>query len=302
MINKQGHEIAHHGSNHGEYIDKNNLSTFNNFKHEWELFNKVSEGIQATLDGVKRFKEVCDIDIVGGKYCGYKTISNSQAIIDKCNFLYWCDKVNFLEKDYKEDFFGQNRTISFPTNFNGNSFVQLSYKSGKRKRDILTKFTKYFQPIYNILSRIKLYSLYKKRYIISIQEHSSPSTTTGAMQAPNIITDIESLKKIYKSLKEYSIWYATCREIAEYAYIRDSSKLKVKDGTLTINFDNIKRIDNPIISIVDKKPFEIENDTQCFPSKKQNNLYVVNLPLTNGGNIFKIRQDLQFKHPSSMQS
>jgi hypothetical protein len=286
-LNKYGHEIAHHGSNHGKYINKNSPSTDNNWLHEWELFNDIDSGVKTTLDGVKRFKNTCDIDIAGGKYCGYKTISNSQAIIDKCNFLYWCDKINFLEKEYREGFFGQNRTVSFPTNFNGNSFVQLSYKSGKRKRDILTKFTKYLQPIYNILSRIKLYSLYKKRYIISIQEHISPSTSAGTVQAPNIITDIESLNKIFKFLKRFSIWYATCKEIGKYIHIRENCKIIEKKDELIVNFNNYKNINDPIISIVSENAFKLKINNQCFSSRKHNNLYVVNLPIENGLNIFK---------------
>ena len=127
-LDVQGHEIAHHGSNHGKYINENILSTVNNWKHEWELFEDIAAGIDITLNGVKKFKNICNIDVVGGKYCGYKTIDNSQTIIDKCNFLYWCDRVNYLEKNFNESFFGKNNIISFPTNYRGNAFVRLSYK------------------------------------------------------------------------------------------------------------------------------------------------------------------------------
>ncbi len=287
-LDEKGYEIAHHGSNHGEYVDKNNPSTDDgNWIHEWELFGDIASGVKTTLNGVKRFKNICDIDIAGGKYCGYKTIDNSQAIIDKCNFLYWCDKINFLEKDYKEGFFGQNRTVSFPTNFNGNSFVQLSYKSGKKKRDMLTKFTRYFQPIYNLLIYIKLYGLCKKGYIISIQEHISPSTSAGTLQAPNIITDIESLHKIFKFLKRFSIWYATCKEIGIYIHTRDNCKTIRKKNELVINFNNYKNINNPVISVVNEKPFRLTNAHQSFSSQEHNGRHVANLPIINGSNVFK---------------
>ena len=287
-LDEKGYEIAHHGSNHGEYIDKNNPSTDDNWKHEWELFDDIASGMDTTLNGVKLFKDICGIDVVGGKYCGYKTIGNSQVIIDRCNFIYWCEKINFLQNDYKEKIFGPNRTVSFPTNFNGNSFVQLSYKSGKRKRDMLTRFTKFFQPIYNTLSYLKLYKLYKKGYIISIQEHISPATSAGTVQAPNIITDIQSLKKIFGFLKNFCIWHATCKEIGGYVFIRENCKIIDKNGKLIINFNNNKNIDNPVISIVNKKIFKLATDRKNFLAQNHNGLYVVNLPIIDGVNIFKI--------------
>lgn len=289
-LNKQGHEIAHHGSNHGEYIDESISSTVNNWKHEWELFENIDEGVNITLEGVKRFKEICDIDVVGGKYCGYLTNDNSQIIIDKCNFLYWCDKVNFLVHDFNENFFGKNNIISFPTNYRGNSFVRLSYKTGKKKRDNVKSITKYLQPFYNIISYIQLYKLYKNKNIISIQEHYSPSTTAGTAQALNIDTDIKSLKKIFNFLKRLSIWYATCKEIATYIYVRENCQLIIENDELIIYFTNDKRIKDGIISIVNEKAFEIKSKTKSFLSKKHNGLYVVNLPVLNNKNFFKLKE------------
>ena len=71
LLSNLGHEIAHHGSDHGRYINPNNTATHDNWIHEWALFNSVNEGVEVVLKGVKCFKECCDIDIVGGKYCGY---------------------------------------------------------------------------------------------------------------------------------------------------------------------------------------------------------------------------------------
>jgi hypothetical protein len=287
-LDHKGYEIAHHGSNHGEYIDENIPSTVNNWKHEWELFNDVETGVNITLEGVKRFKDICNIDVVGGKYCGYLTIDNSQEIIDECNFLYWCVKVNLLEGDYREEFFGKNKIISFPTNYLGNSFVRLSYRTGNKKRDKIKNILKYFQPLYNILSYIQLFKLYRKQHIISIQEHSSPSTSSGRVQAPNIITDMKSLNKIFKFLKRFSVWYATCREISMYIYVRENSNLMVKDDELIIEFNNDKNIDGAVISIVNDRSFEIKNSDQVFPSEENNGYHVVNVPVNDGKNTFKI--------------
>ena len=285
---KQGHEIAHHGSNHGKYIDEQIPSTVNNWIHEWALFKDVESGVKVTLDGVCKFKEVCNIDVVGGKYCGYIAIDNSQDIIDACNFLYWCDKPSYSIANYNEGFFGKNNIISFPTNFSGNSFVRLIYLSGDAQRDKKKKIAKYFQPFYNIYSYIQLYKLYRNRQIISIQEHNSPSTSAGTVQSANIITDITSLKKIFAFLDKLSVWHATCKEIAEYIYVRENSKIIMNNDELNIFFDNHTKREGMIISIVQEKEFTIKNETQVFSSVLNNKSHVINIPVVDGNNYFTI--------------
>ncbi|WP_345974740.1 hypothetical protein [Sulfurimonas sp. HSL3-7] len=287
-LDKQGHEIAHHGSNHGEYIDENIPTTVNNWTHEWALFKDVDTGIDTTLKGVEKFKEICRIEVVGGKYCGYIMIDNSRKIIDKCNFLYWCEKPNYNFHNYQESFFGKNEIVSFPTNFPGNSFVRLSYETGDVRKDRKKKFFKYFQPLYNVLSYIRIYKLYRNGHIISIQEHNSPSKSSGLVQSANIVTDIKSLKKIYTFLKNLSIWYANCKEIAKYIYIREHSQLIFKNDRLIINFKNTKKISNAVISLINKKAFSLECNDQTFSSAMNNGMHVVNLPIVNGLNSFKI--------------
>ena len=292
-LDEEGHEIAHHGSDHGEYIDETIPSTTNNWIHEWALFEDVENGVTTTLEGVRRFKEVCGNDVVGGKYCGYITIDNSQEIIDQCRFLYWCDKPSYSIDEYDENFFGKNNIISFPTNFAGNSFVRLTYLSGDEKRDKKKKILKYFQPLYNIYSYINLYKLYKKQQIISIQEHNSPSTTAGTAQSANIVTDIESLKKTFTFLSRLSIWYANCGDIAKYVYVRENSQIRIINDQLIIYFENSKNITDPIISIVNEKFFKIESGNQNFSSVKNNDLYVVNVPISDGENTFIIKEKME---------
>lgn len=288
-LNEEGHEIAHHGSDHGKYVDEGIPSTVNNWIHEWALFKDVNSGVTKTLIGVKKFKEVCDIDVVGGKYCGYIIIDNSQEIIDRCRFLYWCDKPSYNIGKYDEKFFGKNNIISFPTNFSGNSFVRLTYLSGNELRDKKKKVFKYLQPLYNIYSYIQLYMLYKRQKIISVQEHNSPSTTAGTVQSANIITDIVSLKKIYKFLSRLSIWYANCRDIAKYIYVRENTQVTVTNNKLIIDFDNNKNINNALITIVNEKSFKLASRNQNFLSIKNNGLYVVNVPIKNGKNTFIVK-------------
>lgn len=291
-LTKKGHEIAHHGSNHGEYQDKKNLLTVNNFKHEWELFQTVEEGVRVTKEGIARFKQHADIDVVGGKFCGYMKKENSLEIIDYCNFLYWCDEVDFNHKHQKYQTFGDNKVISFPTNFAGNAFVRLSYKTGDKKRDSRKRVLKFFQPLYNLLSYKKLHNLYKKGGIISIQEHISPSTTSGNIQSANIVSDIKSLNKLYHYLSKKSIWYANCKEISTYLYVKKNSTLIHNDDRLVIHFNNDKALKNTFISIKSEHFFIISDETQTYTSIKNNHAYVVSLALHHGENHFKILKGL----------
>ena len=287
---QEGHEIAHHGSNHGAYRDKNNLATVKNFQHEWERFETIEEGVTVTTEGIKRFKEASNIDISGGKFCGYIKRENSLEIINQCNFLYWCDEVNFVHKNYASHTFGSNHVISFPTNYAGNSFIRLSYKTGDKKRDQKKKFLKYFQPLYNLFVYQQLHKLYKEGEIISIQEHISPSTTSGNIQSANIVSDIQSLNKLYNYLDKKSIWYANCEEIAQYYYTLQNSQFIHKNNQLIISFNNPKKINNASISIISPKAFRLTQQEQHFSSQHNNHQHVISLPIKEGENVFELNK------------
>jgi hypothetical protein len=282
-----GHEMAHHGSDHGHYINPNQCTVGTNWIHEWGVFETVEAGVKTTLKGVEIFKQVADIDIVGGKYCGYLTIHNSQEIIEECDFLYWCVGVNYLSDDMNESYFGRNNTLAFPTNFAGNSFVRLSYPTGDARKDRIKKFMQYFQPFYNFLSYYKLRQLYNQKKIISIQEHISPSTTWGLVQSSNIITDIVSLKKIFAFLRPLSIWYATCAEIATYVYVKNNTTLLWDTTKLTLNFTNTKKLSNITLSITHPNPFVLRQNTSVYHSNTMNHMHTVSVPLLDGENVFE---------------
>lgn len=284
----QGHEIAHHGSDHGKYIDPSKCTTVNNWIHEWALFEEISDGVEITQRGVTLFKEIVDIDILGGKYCGYISIDNSQAIIDNCNFLYWCERGQYQSDEY---FFGENHIFSFPTTFAGNSFVRLTYLTGDPQRDRKKKYMKIFQPIYNLLSYYKLYQLYKKRKIISIQEHISPSTSAGTAQSANIVSDILSLKKIFAFLKSHSIWYATCDEIADYVYIKKNCSLTWDKNKIIIVYNNFRKTQNSFISITCNQPFLLHQNEVDYYSNIHNKLHVITVPIITGKNEFQYSYD-----------
>jgi len=289
LLQNQGHEISHHGSNHGKYIDESNLSTYNNFLHEWELFSNTEDGITITKNGQNIFQKYLKKPISGGKFCGYKQIENSLEIIDKCDFHYWCDSVNYISKNYNFSFFGKNKVISFPTNFAGNAFVRLSYKTGDKKKDKKKEILKFLQPFYNILQYKNLNQLYLNGNIISIQEHISPATSSGLTQSANIVSDIESLQKIYKFLAKKSIWYATCDEIAKYIYTKENSILSFTQEHIIIEFNNYKELEETIITVVSESFFELEDENNNKISSSLNNKqFTINLFITNGINKFKV--------------
>lgn len=279
----KGHEIAHHGSDHGRYIDLSKCTTLNNWIHEWALFKNIPNGVEITKRGITLFKDIADINIVGGKYCGYISIDTSQEIIDQCNFLYWCEHGQYQTDEY---FFGNNHVFSFPTTFAGNSFVRLSYLTGNPIRDRKKKYMKFFQPLYNLLSYYKLYALYKQGKIISIQEHISPSTSEGTAQSANIVSDILSLKKIFAYLKSHCIWYATCEEIAAYSYVKENCTLEWDTNKLIIIFNNFRNTQNSFVSITSDQPFLLQQHGIEYTSNLQNKLHFITVPITNGQNEF----------------
>jgi hypothetical protein len=284
-LTAKGHEIAHHGSNHGKYIDPSKCDVGENWIHEWATFKTVDEGSNITHHGIELFKQIANIAIIGGKYCGYIAIDNSQKIIDRCNFLYWCEKGSYQSDD--TCFFGINQIFSFPTSFAGNSFIRLSYRTGDPKRDRKKQFMKYLQPLYTLLSYYKLYQLYKHRKIISIQEHISPSTTWGTVQSSNIITDCISLNKIFAFLKPRNVWYATCAEITTYLVVKNNTSLEWDAGTLTLHFNNTKNLTNTYLSLSHEHYFVLKQSLTLYRSEKNNGLYTVTVPITTGNNIFE---------------
>lgn len=288
-LENQGHEVAHHGSNHGKYINETNLSTYNNFIHEWELFDNIKEGVAITQKGIEVFYKEVGAEVTGGKFCGYIMRNNSLDIIDKCQFEYWCIDAKLNPNDSNTYFFGKNNVIALPTNVNGNAFVRLQYKTGNFKRDIVKFFVRFLQPLYNITQYTHIDKLYEQGNIISIQEHISPSTSAGGIQASNIVSDIKSLQKIFTYLKRKSIWYATCKEIARYIYVRKNSMLKIYDKIIEIHFNNYKKLEDTFITIESDKNFSLEDAKgKKYNTKNIDNKYTVTVNLSHGNNKFSI--------------
>ncbi len=286
---EQGHEIAHHGSNHGRYIDPANPATFNNFLHEWELFDDVESGVAKTVAGIERFRETVGIEITGGKFCGYRYNEHSLEIIDRSGLRYWCIEPNFGQADHGWSRFGANGVLAFPTNFSGNSFVRLSYHTGDPKKDRIKRLTALAQPIYNLKMMHQLKQLYDDGQIISIQEHISPSTSSGRVQSANIVSDIDGLRKIFRWLSRHDIWHATCDEITDYIDRREAATLRIDGDTLSIRLTGGRYTTPGPLSITHHQPFHLEGGGQVHRSRPVRGHHLVDLPVSAGDNHFFIR-------------
>lgn len=291
LINN-GHEIAHHGSNHGRYIDQSNVDTYDNFIHEWLLYDDVDEGVKIVKKGIDIFKKTIGQEITGGKFCGYLMRENSLEIIDKSGFEYWCIDAKLDPKQSDTYVFGKNKVIAIPTNFNGNAFVRLQYKTGRMKKDTIKFFTQFLQPLYNFLEKKRLNDLYDRGSIISIQEHISPSTSSGSVQASNIVSDIKSLNKIFNYLSQKSIWYATCADIARYSYVREHCKIESDtDKKIVIYFNNIKNISNCELTLQSNTPFVLRHHEHLYRSKQRGKIYYCTVIVNDGKNTFSLQPE-----------
>lgn len=288
---ESGHEIAHHGSDHGKYIDLNKCTTQGNWIHEWGLFDDIEEGVRITQHGKDVFYKTTGVQITGGKYCGYVSRDNSSEIIDRCGFDYWCEIGRYQADETR--FFGENKVFSFPTSFAGNTFVRLTYTTRRPSIDQKKRYLKYFQPLYNLTGFYRLWKLYRDGSIISVQEHISPSTSAGTVQSANIISDIDSLKKIFSFFESRSIWYATCNEITRYIYTRNNCSITIHDDSLVIHFNNIKNLSDSAVSVAFQDYFELHQNNTVYRSTFINKSHVVSIPLCTGINKFRLFKGIQ---------
>lgn len=281
-------ELAYHGTTHGQAG-----LAHNDFLQEWETFQNLDEAINEIKRGKELFKEVLGSYPSGGKYCGYEEGNFGSKSITKSSFKWWSyhwdgaiwDK-NSRDSKYSYDIELKQGVVDIPTTVDGST---LSLK-------LFTKFftRKYLKSIYLYLTERKtiekhIDSLYDNGQVISIQEHSSPYRTDNIIQYPNIVSDINNLKIIFKHLDKKNVWYATCTELADY-YIANtnvklhidgdtfmfiSEKIKEFELTLTLSSDkeNIQLYDENGIFLKDfKKNYKINNVTYLF---KVNKIYKV---------------------------
>lgn len=278
-----GHEVAHHGSNHGCYEG-------NIWIQEWCTYRTFDEGLTVTRLGIDKFKEHLGVEILGGKYCGYKYNSFSHDIIEASSFTYWCSDAKFFIKNDGRDKLDSYEFIDFPTTIPGNVFVKYKYKTENRIKDNVKFFLGKFQIFYSILSEFRIRKLVSSRSILSIQEHFSPSTTRGIVQSANIHSDMKSLIRIFKILKKYDIWYATCADISTYIDVATRSVISISGNEVNIIYSGNIKTKNKFITLISDESFSLESELNgsVFHTQKKSDRFFVTLPILIGENCFSI--------------
>lgn len=270
-LNKKNNiELAYHGYEHG--VPSDNIYKF---KEEWEVFKSLDEAIETIEKGKNLFEKVTGSNFVGGKYCGYKFNEFSDKSIVKTNFKWWCrhwdgelfycnnDKLSFELEEF-------DGVVDIPSNIDGSLYSVKNYKK------IFTK--KYLKSIYLLLKKRitlekQLEFLIKNRYVISIQEHTSPYRVDDRIQYPNIVSDKENLTYIFNYLKKYDLWYATGTEIAEYYNAFIYSNLEIENNKLKITCNKIINESELTVEFEDENAIEIilYNEEEKVKLKKVNN-------------------------------
>jgi len=267
-------EIAYHGFNHGTPGEKTE-----DFTQEWKGFKSIDEACEQIAKGKEIFNTVFGQYPSGGKYGGWEYNSFADDSIDRSGFLWWCR--DWMPRDvtgqvadgyYEPQFFGQNMVVAMPSTLHG-------FLWDVKQVDILLE----------------------ERQIISIEEHVAPVRPDGLIQTPNIIDDVNELRKLFKYLRDKNIWFATGTEVAKYftAYSfttiydikSDSFKVKysgrIADPLLTLIID-LRSLSNSGNTSIKKIILPDGNYYSNFSFlDKKGSIIMVNIPIQDGCYILK---------------
>jgi peptidoglycan/xylan/chitin deacetylase (PgdA/CDA1 family) len=189
-------ELAYHGYNHGAAGVRSE-----DFAQEWTQFPSIAAALAQTRRGLDIFRRVTGTRPRGGKYGGWQYSESSEAVLDACGFSWWCrdwtprDVAGLVDDAcYEPQFFGRNLLVALPTTLHGHFW-----------------------------SRRQVDTLLARRQVIAITEHIAPVRPDGATQTPNVVDDIEDLRKLYRYLRGRNVWHATGSQIAAYVLARERS-------------------------------------------------------------------------------
>ena len=215
-------ELAYHGYNHGtpgESTDR--------FIQEWQGFPSRDAAVAQTKQGLDIFARAIGSVPRGGKYGGWEYNGHAEGAVDDSGFIWWCrdwmprDITDSIADDYYEpQFFGSNRVVALPSTVHGHFW-------DPRQID----------------------RLLRHRQLIAIEEHIAPLRPDGLVQTPNIVDDMEELRRLYQYLRGKNVWHANGTAIASYVIARERSLLYdvTRDG-FSIAYDG--RIERPLLTLV----------------------------------------------------
>jgi len=189
-------ELAYHGYNHGTAG-----ATTPEFMQEWRGFPSRAAAIEQTRRGLQLFRNATGATPRGGKYGGWDYNEFADDAVSDLGFLWWCrdwmprDVSGVYSDDYYEPaFFGRNWVVALPSTVHGH-FWQ------RRQIDVLCA----------------------RGQIISIEEHIAPVRPDGLVQTPNIVDDLDELRRLYRYLRGKDVWHANCSDIAAYVVARENA-------------------------------------------------------------------------------
>jgi hypothetical protein len=262
-------ELAYHGHNHGTPGERTET-----FLQEFRGFPSREAAVAQTKQGLATFENAIGARPRGGKYGGWEYNGHADGAIDDCGFLWWCrdwmprDITGRIPDEYYEPhFFGRNLVVALPTTVHGHFW-------DARQVDLLLA----------------------RRQIIGIEEHIAPVRPDGRVQTPNIVDDIDDLRRLYQYLRGKSVWHANGTEIASYVVARERSFVYdvTRDGfsisyegrverprlTLRIDCAAVCSPSHPLIEIV--TPDGVTLDAAAFRFDRLRHQHMVTLPVING--------------------
>lgn len=282
-------ELAYHGLTHGICGDE-----IGEFIEEWNTFENINEAIQTINLGKKMYEEAVGKSFTGGKYCGYLYNDFSDKSISQTGFKWWCrhwdsvllqnnqhSDILSLDLEYFDD------VIDIPSTIDGSFYSLKIYKKIFTKKYAKSIYYKLFK---NSTLESQIQSLLNNRQIISIQEHSAKYRVDDRVQYPNIVTDIENLNYIFKYLKKYDLWYATCGEIADYYRAYTKCNIQLKDNSIIVECED--EVEGFEISIALDSDFKnkciLTTENKIIEGVSKHNKYIFNIKLYNN-KIYNIK-------------
>jgi len=215
-------ELAYHGHNHGTPGDRSE-----HFIQEWRGFASREAAVAQTKKGLDTFARATGAVPRGGKYGGWEYNGFADAAVDDCRFLWWCrdwmprDIAGRISDDYYEvQFFGRNLVVALPATLHGHFW-------DPRQVDLLLA----------------------RRQVIAIEEHIAPVRPDGLIQAPNIVDDLEDLRRLYQYVRSKNVWHATGTEIASYVIARERSLVHdiTREG-FSIRYEG--QVERPLLTLL----------------------------------------------------
>ncbi|MBS0394341.1 MAG: hypothetical protein JSR54_06905 [Proteobacteria bacterium] len=275
------YELAYHGYNHGSAA-----ATTEQFLQEWRGFESVAAAVAQTRRGLEIFHRATGRTPSGGKYGGWDYNQFAGDAVSECGFRWWCrdwmprDVSGQIDPEYYEpQVFGANRVIALPSTVHGHFWDP---------RQIAT--------------------LLKHRQIISIEEHIAPLRPDGLVQTPNIVDDIQELRRLYRHLRGLPVWHATCGDIAAYVAVRESTLLHDVDAdgfslrydgsepapALTLRIDATALDDGHAAGVVVTAPDGVEVQSDPAAAAGRRGCFLVTVPVVSGR--YRVRSSPATRH------